>query len=107
MDKLTIDTRIGDTIKSFRKLNKMSQIELAKLCGISNVTMCNIEKGSTRPKTSTLEKICDVIEVPIPLLYLGALNGNDFKNDHIRTKFRVLLPIISSIFSQLTKYNMG
>ena len=52
---------LGSYIKSRRENIGMSQRELAKLTGITPVTICRYESGSREPKVSDFEKICKVL----------------------------------------------
>lgn len=47
----------------------MSQGELAKLAGISQSTVAQIESGKKDPSISTLKKIADALDVHIAVLF--------------------------------------
>jgi len=47
----------GDRMKEARKLNKMSQQELADILGISVNSIANYERGTSFPKEDYLYKI--------------------------------------------------
>jgi Predicted transcriptional regulator with C-terminal CBS domains len=55
----------GSIIKHFRKEKGISQKGLAKLAGISNSYLSDIEVGRTNPSLKTLLKIAKVLEVDI------------------------------------------
>jgi transcriptional regulator with XRE-family HTH domain len=55
-----------ERIRAIRLSRNMSQRELARLCGIGNVTICRIEKGVVEnPTTETLKAIAKVLKVPL------------------------------------------
>ena len=57
-------------IKTERKKLKLTQPELAELCGIGLNTLLNIEKkGVYCTNTRTLKKIADTFGVPITALF--------------------------------------
>jgi len=52
---------IGKTISSFRKKKNLTQIELAKKAGITNVTVSNIENGKTHPNKKVFKNIATAL----------------------------------------------
>lgn len=57
---------IGKKIKHFRKLNNMTQTELAKLLGYaSSGQICFIEKGQRGMSRSQLFKFCSLLKIEI------------------------------------------
>ena len=54
---------VGNVIKVKRIQNGMSGIEFAKKIGISNVTLCKIEKGKENPSLKTLKKVSDAFGI--------------------------------------------
>jgi transcriptional regulator with XRE-family HTH domain len=56
---------IGATIKKYRKENKLTQPNLARLIGKSDSTIQKYESGSAAPDIKTLNIIAAVLEVPI------------------------------------------
>jgi predicted transcriptional regulator len=49
-------------IRAARALLGLSQVELAKMAGISPTALVNIETGASDPKTSTLTAIIGALE---------------------------------------------
>ena len=64
---MSVEQRIARRVKAIRILRGYTQKELAELCGYSNVTICNIEKGGDY-KISTLHKIEQVLQVTLILI---------------------------------------
>ncbi len=58
----------GDRMKEARKLNKMSQQELADILGISVNSIANYERGTSFPKEDYLYKIINILDW-IPITY--------------------------------------
>ena len=57
--------KLIDKIKSIRKANKLSQIELAKRCNVPQSTIGRIENYSMNPSIDTLMNILDVLNIEI------------------------------------------
>jgi len=55
-------------IKDLRKERKMTMTALAKAAGISIPFLFDIEKGNRNPSQKTLERIANVLGVPIEVL---------------------------------------
>lgn len=60
-----------NNIAKIRKRKKITQVELAKMVGITHWTISHIETGNRRPSTYLLERIADALNVPIKELFLG------------------------------------
>ena len=54
---------IGNRIRYFRELRKLSQKELARLIGVSNSRISNWELGINRPDADTLVLLCKALNV--------------------------------------------
>lgn len=54
---------LGKRLKQARERKKLSQIEAAKLLGISNGTLSGYERNYRDPDTNVLEKMADLYEV--------------------------------------------
>lgn len=47
-------------LKSYRERRKISQAELARLCAVSQPTICDIENGRHLPSVELLKRIAKV-----------------------------------------------
>ena len=56
---------IGDKIRELREKRKLTQIELAKLAGISNTYLSDIERGRVNPSLKTLDKLARALGIKI------------------------------------------
>ena len=68
--RASMDTKaIGENVKFYRRLWKLTQRELAKKTHMTQQNVVLIEKGSTMPPPDTLEALSDALDVPLPDLY--------------------------------------
>ena len=65
----------GERIRELRLLNKMSQTELGKLCGVSTTAVYKWENEKSQPDVDTLIKIADRFSVTVDYL-LGRNSQN-------------------------------
>ena len=49
---------------------KLTQKELAKMLGVSNITIVNWEKGHTEPSINQLKKISQISGIPLDLIFV-------------------------------------
>ena len=56
---------VGDRIRSRRKDDHISQIELSKTAGISQSTLSAIETGAQNPSVSTIQAIAEALKCPL------------------------------------------
>ena len=63
---------IGDRIKDARKQRALSQVDLARLVGVSQPAVANWESGVHDPRRLMLAKIADVLQVSADWLASGA-----------------------------------
>ena len=68
--KTEIRNIIAKNVKKYRKLNKLTQEELAEAANISNTYVANIECGQTWVSDKTLEKIASSLHIEIYLLFI-------------------------------------
>ncbi len=60
---------IGEHIKQFRKMQGLSQKELAEKSGISLMSIRRYETGEREPRHDVLERIANALEAPILFFY--------------------------------------
>ena len=63
MRKTTILQKFARKIKDLRKLNRMSQEQLAEKADLSPTYIGNLERGEQNPTLTSLEKIADALNV--------------------------------------------
>lgn len=64
---MNISAKLGEEIKKIRVLLNLEQKEFAKIIGISNVHLSNIEKGKKLPSKDLLKRAYNQINQEIPL----------------------------------------
>ncbi|WP_298937707.1 helix-turn-helix domain-containing protein [uncultured Ruegeria sp.] len=62
---------LGKAIRSLRKARGLNQTDLAKLSGISTVTISQIENDLTNPAIGTIETLAEALNTTVPALYLS------------------------------------
>lgn len=92
---------IGISIRAIRKerVPHLNQSEFAKLIGISQTYLSQIESGSKTPSSSVLEEIAKSFEIPLPIIYWFGLQEEDIL-EHKREYFRFLKPTVDSMINE-------
>lgn len=70
--------KIGKRLRAWRMEQGWKGYELAKIIGISQGSLCDIEKGNSYPSTPTVIKLMTKTDIDIHWLLLG--NGDSKKN---------------------------
>ena len=65
---LAITTILAENIKAFRQKRKMSQEDLANMCGLHRTYIGSIERGERNATLSTLEALASALGTNIPRL---------------------------------------
>lgn len=75
---------IGENIRKYRKMQGLTQKELANLAGLNEVTIRSYELGKYKPKLETLRKISKALGV-----YIGSFieDWSQFTQDEIGEDF--------------------
>lgn len=60
---------IGNNIKNLRKANKLTQFELSEKLNYSNKAISRWESGEVIPDVETLNKICDIFNIPLSQIF--------------------------------------
>ena len=68
---------IGNRIRKYREIKKMSQKELAKILNVSNSRISNWESGLNRPDVSILADLCRALNVSPSELLDVRLDADD------------------------------
>ena len=64
-------TSIGDRIRSYRELSRMTQEQLSELCSLSTGYIGHLERGTRSPSLETLAKISQILRVSLDDLVFG------------------------------------
>lgn len=60
-----MSTYTGDQIRKCRTEKGLTQKKLGELCGIADSNIRKYESGNQNPKIETLQKIANVLEIPV------------------------------------------
>ena len=74
---------LGSAIKIIRKEKGFTQKELASKCNISTNALCSIENNKTIPSKTTLNKICECLNVPNAYLLFLCITDEDIPTESI------------------------
>ena len=87
---------IGSAIKTLRKQKGISQKDLAEKCEVSVNALCQIELNNTFPQKSTIQKVCEVLEIPTSYLLFFSISDEDVPEEN-RSFFNSLKPTINNL----------
>jgi len=59
----TLQQKVGKRIVEIRTQKNISQQELASKCNFEKSNMSRLEKGNANATLSTLEKVCDALQI--------------------------------------------
>lgn len=85
---------MGSRIRQMRKRKKMTQAEMANVCGISTSFMGHIERGSRIASIDTLMKISDELEATVDYLLTGDVHVGAMLPEGQTYKVRMLSDIV-------------
>lgn len=55
----------NEKLKAVRKQKGLSQAALGKLLGVQTQTISNWENGKSEPNLKTINKLCDILNIPL------------------------------------------
>jgi transcriptional regulator with XRE-family HTH domain len=87
---------IGTTIKDIRKKRSLKQLELAKITGVSQTYLSQIESGSKKPTLDILEKISNALNIPFPVLSYLSISEEQVA-DEKKGRFKEMEPVLKGI----------
>lgn len=93
---------LGTTIRNIRKQRGQTQNEFATSCDITQTYLSQIENNSKEPNLSTLKKISERLDVPLPILFFLSLNDDDVKPEK-RKAFELINPSVKSLVNEFFK----
>ena len=73
---------IGNNIKELRKANKLTQLELAERLNYSNKAISRWESGEVIPDVETLDKLCEVFNIPISQIFEANVTNRKVKRNY-------------------------
>lgn len=97
---------LGETISQLRKEAGFTQGELAEACNLSQTYLSQIEKGKKEPTWTSLNKISDVLGVPLPVLVFLTIREENIPEKK-REAFNMLFPSIKGFLIELFPKSAG
>ena len=76
---------IGTTIKNIRKKKGLTQGDLAIESGVTQTYLSQIENNLKDPTVSTLRKISERLQIPLPILFFLSIDENDIPSEKKET----------------------
>ena len=102
MEVKKINSRIGKRISSIRIRRNVSQVDLAKLIGVSVTHLCNLENGKVNIMIYHLSRMSKELNVPIECFVEKELNIIKIKNN---IPIIILVLIFGNKFLSIFKNN--
>jgi transcriptional regulator with XRE-family HTH domain len=81
-----VNQDIGRRLRAVREARGLSQRQLAKLSGVANATVSQVEAGKLNPTVGMLKKILDGVPLPLSEFFadpLGSANRIFFRSDEL------------------------
>lgn len=105
-DKPQIRNIIAKNVKKYRKMNFLTQEELAEAADVSNTYIANIECGQTWISDKTLEKIANALHLEEYLLFIPEteISSNLIENrqrmiEYLKSREKELGDYVKNFFS--------
>ncbi len=86
-------------IKNIRKQKKLTQIEFASSCGITQTYLSQIESNQKEPNLSTLKNISNSLSIPLPILFFLSMTEEDV-HPNKRKAFEIVSPSVKSLVNE-------
>lgn len=91
----------GNTIKTLREKNNMTQLQLAEKLGVSDKTVSKWETGKGYPDITLLEPIAEVLRVSVTELISGnTIQNANVSSNMLRSKFYVC-PVCGNVIHSM------
>jgi transcriptional regulator with XRE-family HTH domain len=87
---------LGSAIKKIRKQKEMTQEVFASKCEITQTYLSQIENNQKEPNLSTLKKIGETLNVPLPILFFLSMNDDDVSAEK-KQAFTMINPAVKSL----------
>ena len=97
---------LGTTIKNIRKDRGFSQSDFARICGITQTYLSQIENNQKEPNLSVLKTISEKLIVPLPILFFKSITEEDVRPDK-REIFKTISPAVKKIIDENKYWNIG
>lgn len=91
---------IGKAIKAARKEAGLTQVELAKAAELTQASLSQIENGTISPSPKTQKKICEILKISEPLLYILSIDEHDVPEEK-KNLYNIMYPSIEKLAKDL------
>lgn len=93
---------IGISIRKIRQQRtpQLNQSEFAKLIGLTQTYLSQIENGRKTPAIGVLERIAKEFEIPLPIIFWYGIEEKDIHESKIEY-FRFLKPTIDQMIDSV------
>ena len=93
---------IGIAIRKIRKEKtpKLNQTEFAKLIGITQTYLSQIETGAKTPSIDVVQNICSKLEIPMAIFFWLGVEESDIRETK-RESFRIIKPTIDAMINSI------
>ena len=103
---------IGDRIRKYRELSRMTQEQLSESCSLSTGYIGHLERGTRSPSLVTLVKISQILRVSLDDLVFGKteINNNMIKilaltlEEKDPEKVKVFLKTVCALANKLDEF---
>jgi transcriptional regulator with XRE-family HTH domain len=93
--------KLGKAIQKVRKNHfKGNQVDFANAIGITQSYLSGIENNKKEPSTSVLQKISDVCEIPIAILFWFSIDKSDVAESK-QQAFDFLKPSVDAMLKEI------
>ena len=87
---------IGGLIQRLRKRRGIKQVDLSAQSGIQQGYLSQIENNHREPSLETLGSICDVLQIPVPILFFLSTEDSDIPKNR-KDIYRFVKPAIEAL----------
>lgn len=87
---------IGQVIKLLIKKRGLKQVEVAEKIGKSTTALSQIINGTYKPQSDTLEKLSQVLNVPVAVIHFLSISEEDVPKEN--------LPLFRNLAPSMEKY---
>lgn len=94
--------KIGNKLKELRKQKKLTQEELAKKSELSKNAIWNYENGKRTPSYENLQKICNALQISLPLLLIEQCKLNNGPTDEVK---KISNDLLNNIIETRKEFN--
>lgn len=91
---------IGQGIRTLRKNKLMNQENFASSLGITQSYLSLIEKGHRKPSLEVLQKMSDILNIPLSVLFWFGIEREDVEEKK-KYAYDILKPTIDNLINEV------